>query len=159
MIYAVWTTSRSLNLQPFCSLSRTYDIELHTETLQCKGYECSNFMMVVNIQDFLSGNVVQVGCSNNSRGLNSKISQDARLLDNIAGHISTNQSRRAEIKHHSSCRIEKKGDRDSRRREKSLDIGIFDEETENRMLTRQPEHYSHRTRFRTSLKHRRVSTA
>ncbi|KAG9801022.1 hypothetical protein KCU95_g13, partial [Aureobasidium melanogenum] len=75
------------------------------------------------------------------------------------GHISTNQSRRAEIKHHSSYRIEKKGDRDSRRREKSLDIGIFDEETENRMLTRQPEHYSHRTRFRTSLKHRRVSTA
>lgn len=96
-------------------------------------------MMVVNIQDSLSGNVVQVGCSNNSRGLYSKISQDARLLDNIAGQISTIQSRRAEIKHHSSYRIEKKGYRDSRRRKKSSDIGISDEETENMLRLRHQE--------------------
>lgn len=53
--------------------------------------------------------------------------------------ISNIQSQRPEMNNHFSYRIEKKGDRDSRRRIKSLEIGILDEETKMLLQTRHQE--------------------
>lgn len=91
--------------------------------------------MAVNIQDALSGDVVQVRFSSLFLLLYSNMSQDARLLDDILRQITTIQSRRPDINNHFSYRIEKKGDRDSRRRTKSLEIGILDEETKTLLQT------------------------
>jgi hypothetical protein len=98
-----------------------------------------NPMMVINIQDFLSGNVVQVGFVNQSPMLWPKLSQDATFLDDIARQISAIQRKRPEIKRYVSYQIEKKGDRDSRRRTKSLNIGILDEETKQLLDLRHQE--------------------
>jgi hypothetical protein len=60
--------------------------------------------MVVYIQDTLSGNVVQVRSSNQSLLLCSKMSWDARLLDDILRQISNIQNERPEMNNHTSNR-------------------------------------------------------
>lgn len=85
--------------------------------------------MAVYLRSMLSGDGVQVSIANVLIRSWCELLKDSRLLDEFAKEIRAIQEERPDIQRHFSYRIEKKGERDNRRHEKSSILNIPDDET------------------------------